>query len=98
MWVPIPPPIPTHQVLQNYENHIPLLLVIVTVTLYMTNGKDNGMEDIYSSEMGKSAFTTVQTQSNLLETKLQIELALHVTSSLQFDFYFKPPVEWSEKI
>ena len=51
-WVPMPPPIPTHYVLWNYENHIPLL-VIVTVTLYVTSGKDNGMEDIYFSEMGK---------------------------------------------
>lgn len=31
-------PIPTHYVLQNYENHIPLLLVIVTVTLDVTSG------------------------------------------------------------
>ena len=49
----MPPSIPTHYVLQNYENHIPPLLVIVTVTLDVTSGKDNGMQDIYFSEMGK---------------------------------------------
>ena len=53
VWVPMPPSIPTHYVLRNYENHIPLLLFIVTVTLDVTSGKDNGMEDIYFSEMGK---------------------------------------------
>ena len=49
----MPPSIPAPYVLQNYENHIPPLLVIVTVTLDVTSGKDNGMQDIYFSEMGK---------------------------------------------